>query len=59
MVGKVKMKSWQASIRKWEKNTNNQIPESKGTNLGEPPPEIFGIPSESSMTYEQYKNQRK
>ena len=42
MVGKVKMKSWEAAVRKWERSIFNE-PESKGTNLGDPPPEIFGV----------------
>ena len=55
MVGKVKMKSWQAAVRTWENlDYGNGKEESKGTNLADPPPEIFGIRSETAITREQY-----
>ena len=55
MVGKVKMKSWQAAIRTWENlNYDKSEPESRGTNLADPPPEIFGIRGPNDITRKQY-----
>lgn len=62
MIGKNKMKDWKAAVRTWEGkestivNQNGEI--HKGTNLGEPPPEFFGVPSKTAITYSQYKKQR-
>ena len=51
MVGKNKMKSWQAAVRTWEGNT----PKSTGRDIRcELPPEIFGVPNPNAITHEQY-----
>ncbi len=53
----VKMKDWKSAVRTWEKN-NNYKSESKGTNLSDPPPKDFGVPSETSMTHSEYLKQK-
>ena len=46
----VKMKDWNSAIHTWEKNNNYKSPlESKGTNLSDPPPEYFGVPSPNAV----------
>ena len=53
----VKMKDWNSAIHTWEKN-NNYKSEPKGTNLADPPPENFGVPSKTSMTHSEYLKQK-
>jgi hypothetical protein len=53
----VKMKSWKDAVITWEKNNRyNNAP--KGTNLAQPPPEIFGLPNPKAITREQYLKQK-
>ena len=41
MIGKNKMKDWQSAVITWEEDK----PELKGSNLGDAPPEFFGMRS--------------
>ena len=63
MIGKNKMKDWKAAVRTWENNQSTIVDQKgqihRGTNLGEPIPEFFGIPSKSAITYEEYKKGKK
>ena len=54
----VKMKDWKSAITTWEKNSHNQESIQKGSNLADPPPKDFGVSSETSISYEQYKKQQ-
>lgn len=56
MIGKNKMKDWQAACRTWEREpTQGVLPESKGTNLGAKPiPKDYGEPSPTAVTYSEY-----
>lgn len=50
MIGKNKMKDWQAACRTWEKETKGLLPESKGSNLGgKPIPKDYGQPSPTAV----------
>ena len=60
MVGKNKMKSWKSAVHTWEMNSfKADVVISNGSNLGDPPPEYFGIRSESAVTREQYLANKK
>ncbi len=51
MIGKNKMKDYMAAIRTWEKSDTT---EPTGRNEGQDIPMDYGVPSESSMTRQQY-----
>jgi len=64
MIGKNKMKDWKAAVRTWESNSFTTVVDNhgeihRGTNLGEPPPEMFGVPSKTAITYEEYLKNKK
>ena len=50
MIGKNKMKDWQAACRTWEKDAmQGTLPESKGSNLGGSKlPDNYGVPSKTA-----------
>ena len=62
-VGKNPMVDWKAAVHTWEEpdiHAAGHLPPSKGTNLGSDPlPLDYGQPSETSMTLEEYREQKK
>ena len=51
MIGKTKMSKWQSAVITWEEDKVDLF---KGTNLAEPPPEFFGVPSPTAISREEY-----
>ena len=60
LVGRNKMKDWKAAVRTWEQNSFTTVVDNKGVihtgaNLGEPPPELFGIRSPTAVQRSEFK----
>ncbi len=55
MIGKTKMANWESAVITWEEDKTDLF---KGSNLGEPPGEFFGVRSETAITREQFKKEQ-
>lgn len=51
MIGKTKMSKWQSAVITWEDDKTNLF---SGSNLGEPPPEFFGVRSSTAVQRKEY-----
>ena len=53
MIGKTKMKSWQAAVRTWE--NKNELPLVSNAVPDRKIPKNYGVPTKTSITYAEYK----
>ena len=63
MIGKTKMSKWHSAIITWENQSTTVLDNHgeihRGTNLADPPPEFFGVPSPTAITREEFLKQKR